>query len=49
MSQNEESKNQLKENENLDIKFNNNTESYQIMKNQKVKIVKNNKNFISFK
>ena len=43
MSQNEESKNQLKENENLDIKFNNNTESYQIMKNQKVKIDENGK------
>ena len=43
MSQNQETRNQLKENENLDIKFNNNTESYQIMKNQKVKIDENGK------
>ena len=40
MSQNEEKiikKNQLKEKENIDMMFNNNTESYQIMKNQNVK------------
>ena len=42
MSENEEkiknqTKNQLKEKENLDIMFNNNTESYQIMKNQNIK------------
>ena len=38
MSQNQETKNQLKENENLDIIINNNIETYQIMKNKKVKI-----------
>ena len=43
MSQNEEkiisqTKNQLKETENLDLMLNNNTESYQIMKYQKVRI-----------
>ena len=38
MSQNQETRNQLKENENLDIIINNNIETYQIMKNKKVKI-----------
>ena len=38
MSQNQETRNQLKENENLDIIINNNIEKYQIMKNKKVKI-----------